>query len=125
MPELSLLTLLQVAVALGLWNVWLLRRSRETSYRGGTARTLREEFAAYGLPAWFFHLVGALKIGSGLALLVGLWLPSVTLVAASIVALLMLGALGMHARVHDPMTKSVPALAMLLMSVSILGVSMA
>ena len=33
-----------------------------TAYRGGASQTLKEEFAAYGLPSYAFYLVGALKI---------------------------------------------------------------
>ena len=41
---------LQLIVAVGILNVWLLRSGRATPFRGGDARSLREEFAAYGLP---------------------------------------------------------------------------
>jgi hypothetical protein len=44
---------LQLVVALGIFNVWLLRSNKASSYRGGDAKTMREEFAAYGLPFWF------------------------------------------------------------------------
>jgi len=39
---------------------------------------------------------------------------------AAIVAVLMIGALAMHAKVRDPLTKSLPAFLMLVMSVAIL-----
>jgi len=39
----------QIIVPLGIFNVWLLRIGKTTSYRGGDARTLKEEFAVYGL----------------------------------------------------------------------------
>ena len=69
MPTFSISTILQVVVALGLLNVWLVRPRSATSYRGGNAQSLKEEFAAYGLPDFFFYLVGALKIGSAMALI--------------------------------------------------------
>lgn len=46
-----LLIALTLTVSLGILNVWVLRRDQQTAYRGQAARTLREEFAAYGLPA--------------------------------------------------------------------------
>jgi uncharacterized membrane protein YphA (DoxX/SURF4 family) len=110
------LVLLQGAVALGLLNVWLLRFSQATSYRGGNARNMPEEFAAYGLPAWFTYLVGTLKVGAALCLLAGVWVPRLALPAALVICVLMVGALVMHLKIGDPAKKSVPALAILAMS---------
>lgn len=115
----SIFVILQLIVALGLLNVWLLRFGKSTDYRGGSAKNLKEEFATYGLPVWFFYLVGALKIGSALALLAGIWYPELVLYAAGVICLLMLGSLSMHLKVHDPLKKSLPALLMLVMSVSL------
>ncbi len=109
-------TLLQVVVALGLYNVWLVRARRATSYRGGASKTLREEFKAYGLSDTVFRLVGALKIGCATLLLAGLAIPALTAPAAAVVAGLMVGAIAMHIKAKDPVMKSAPALAMLLMS---------
>lgn len=116
---LTLTTILQLVVGLGLLNVWLIRSGMATAYRGGDAKTLREEFAAYGLPPWFFLLVGVLKVSSALALIAGIWFPALTLPAAGVVVALMLGALAMHVRVHDPALKSIPASLMLVMSASL------
>jgi hypothetical protein len=119
MASFSVSTLLQLVVGLGLLNVWLVRAKSSTAFRGGAAQSLREEFAAYGLPHWFFLLIGALKIGSGVLLLVGIWVPEVVRPAAATVAVLMVGALAMHAKVKDPLIKSLPALLMLLMTVAL------
>lgn len=110
---------LQVIAALGLLNVWLLRFNQGTKYRGGSASTMLEEFAAYGLPSWFTYVIGALKIGAALALLAGLWLPALVLPAAALVCVLMVGALAMHAKIGDPLSKYVPALAMLAIALTI------
>lgn len=115
----SVVMVLQVIAALGLLNVWLLRFNQGTQYRGGCARTMREEFAAYGLPAWFVYVVGALKVGSAIALLAGLWLPALIFPAAALVCVLMVGALAMHAKIRDPLSKSLPALAMLAVALTI------
>lgn len=119
MPSLSVSTILQVVVSLALLNVWLVRAGSATSYRGGPARSLKEEFAAYGLPDSFFYLVGALKIGSAITLIVGIWVEALILPAAAVVVLLMVGALVMHAKVKDPPVKSLPAFLMLVMSGSL------
>jgi hypothetical protein len=54
-------SVLTVIISLGILNVWLLRFNKPTPYRGGTAKNLKEEFAAYGLPVWFMWVVGASK----------------------------------------------------------------
>lgn len=113
-------TALQTILGLGLLNVWLLRSRSATAYRGGEAKSLRDEFAAYGLPEWFFSVIGVLKVGSALALLVGLWVPALVAPAAGLVVALMLGALGMHLKVKDPPLKSLPAFLMLAMSATLL-----
>lgn len=117
----NIIAICQVIAAVGLLNVWVLRFGRSTSYRGGTAQTMREEFAAYGLPQWFVYLIGTLKIGIALALLSGLWFPIVVIPAASLLGALMLGALAMHIKIRDPLRKSFPALGMLLLAVTMLG----
>ena len=104
---------LLLIVGLGILNVWILRSGRKTSYRGGHATTLREEFAAFGLPAWFMYLVGVLKVGLALTLLAAIWIPGLHRPAALALGLLMLGAFAMHLKVKDPMQKAVPSLAML------------
>ena len=111
--------ILQVIAGLGLVNVWLVRPRSATAFRGGSSQTLREEFAAYGLPDWCFYAVGAAKIVSAVMLIVGIWVPQVVLPAALVIAVLMIGALAMHAKVKDPLTKSVPAFLMLAMVVGI------
>ncbi|MCA9320640.1 MAG: DoxX family protein [Planctomycetes bacterium] len=116
---------LQVVIALGLLNVWLCRRSLSSPYRGGDAKTLRQEFAAYRLPAWFFWATGTLKIGVAIALLSGFWFPSVIFPAATVAGVLMLGAVVMHLRVADAPVKSMPAAIMLVMSAGLAMLSVA
>ncbi len=108
--------ILQCAVALGLLNVWLLRANQSTPYRGGNAQTMREEFAAYGLPPLGMYIVGTLKVGAALCLIAGVWWPSLVFPAALLIAILMVGALAMHVKIHDPARKSVPAVGLLLIS---------
>jgi len=114
MEQLSLIC--QVLVALGLFNVWLLRSGKATPYRGKEATTMTEEFAAYGLPGWSVAVVGFLKLTFAVALLVGIWVPELVRPAAIGIAVLMVGAITMHLRVGDPMKKSLPALTMLALS---------
>ena len=52
----------QVVIALGIYNVWLLRFGKSTQWRGGTATNMKEEFEAYGLPQVAVYVVGFLKL---------------------------------------------------------------
>ena len=121
MEWLSLASLLQIIVGLGLLNVWLVRGRSTTSYRGGAAQTLQEEFAAYGLPGFAFYLVGALKIGAAVVLIAGVWMALPVRAAAGLVAALMIGAVAMHLKVGDPLMKSLPAALMLALSAAIVA----
>ena len=79
-----------------------------------------EDLEATGSPDLAFYVVGALKIGAGAILLVGLWVDLPVRLAAGIVAVLMVGALAMHVKVGDPPVRSIPATLMLLMCGGIL-----
>ena len=107
---------IQLIIGLGILNVWFLRSKKPTAYRGGEATSLKEEFAAYGLPGWMFVVIGILKVGSALALLAGIFLPELVKPAAGTMAVLMAGAIGMHLKVKDPAKKSIPAAILLTLS---------
>ncbi len=119
MPPMTLNAALQLIVGLGLLNVWMVRRTKTTAYRGGAAGTLRTEFDAYHLPPAAFYAVGALKVIAGIVMIAGLWMPLPVRAAAAVVAVLMVGAIGMHIRIKDPVLKSVPAVLMLAMCVAL------
>lgn len=114
-----LLIALKLIVALGILNVWLLRSGRATAYRGKNAKTLREEFAVYGLPFLVFCLVGVLKVGLALALLASIGIPGFAQPAALGMGALMLGAFIMHLKVKDPLSKALPSLAVLALCLAI------
>lgn len=111
--------ILELVVGLGILNVWLIRANRATGYRGGDAKTLKEEFATYGLPSWFFYLIGTLKILCALAILGGIWFHPLATFGGTGLAVLMAGAFSMHLKVKDPFSKALPSLAMLAMSLAI------
>lgn len=77
---------------------------------------MKEEFKVYGLPGWAMNIVGFLKLALAILLIVGIWVPIVVMPAAAGMAALMIGAIGMHLKVKDPLIKSLPALLMLIMS---------
>lgn len=115
----TLILFLQIVLALGIYNVWLVRHNRATPYRGGGAENLRAEFAAYGLPVWMMYVVGGIKLAAATMLLVGIWIPAIVPVAAAVLAFMMLGAISMHVKIHDSLKQKMPAIAMLVMSLAV------
>jgi hypothetical protein len=113
----TVVIVIQVIIALGIFNVWLLRFGKPTGWRGGSAQNLKEEFQTYGLPDGFVWVIGFLKLLFAVLLVAGIWFPAVTRPAAIGVAVLMLGAVAMHVKVKDPLMKSLPAFTMLVLSV--------
>ena len=112
----TVVLVIQVIIALGIYNVWLLRFGKETEWRGGPAKDLKEEFEVYGLPSWFMGIVGFLKLLFATLLIVGIWYQPVVRPASIGMAVLMLGAISMHVKVKDPMKRSLPAFTMLVLS---------
>ena len=109
----------QIVVGLGLLNVWLVRSNKLTAFRGGDAKSMKEEFNVYGLPSLLLYIVGGFKVIAALLLLIGIWTPTVTAPAASVVGVLMIGAILMHLKVRDPMVKSLPAISILALTLFI------
>lgn len=114
-------TLVQVVIALGILNVWLLRRDKPTEYRGGKSQNMKQEFSQYGLPNWMFTAVGVLKVSLAVLLLVGIWIKPVALFSAVIMATLMLSAVVLHFKIKDPVKKSIPALTMLVLCCTVVA----
>lgn len=117
---------LQIIIALGLLNVWLVRFKKPTAYRGGSAKTLSDEFSAYGLPKWFMYVVGFLKIAIAVIMIVTVLVPNLLWIgvyALAVLTILMLGAIAMHIKVRDPLMKMLPAMGMLVMAVIVIVVS--
>jgi hypothetical protein len=119
----SIQYLLQLVTGLGILNVWILRYNQGTAYRGGTAADMNAEFASYGLPSWSVYLIGGLKITAALALILGIYFESLIIPFASLLGLLMVGALLMHLKVKDPFKKTIPALVMLMLCISIIALA--
>ena len=110
----------QLIIALGIYNVWLLRFGQSSQYRGGNANDMQEEFEVYGLPGWSVYVVGFLKLLSATLLLVGIYYPVLVMPAAVMMIILMSGAFIMHLKVKDPLKKAAPALSLLVLSILVL-----
>lgn len=115
---------LKLIVGLSILNVWLVRSKKSTEWRGGEASNIKEEFKNYGLPEWFMYLIGTLKVGLALLLLLSIGFPTMGGVeigtySAYGIAILMLGAVSMHVKIGDPVMKSLPAFTFLVLSLII------
>ena len=100
-------------------NVWLFRFNKETRYRGGDAKNMIEEFAAYGLDLNTMYLVGSLKIIASLGLIIGLLKTKISVYSSLLMATLMIGAIYFHFKISDPAIKYFPSALMLTCSVFI------
>ncbi len=110
----------QIIIFSGIINVWVIRQSNRTPYRGSNAKSLKEEFKAYGYSGFFFYLIGFLKLLFSTLLIIGIWFTDVVSYGAIGMIVLMFGAIFSHIKVLDPIKKSLPALVMLLMSTVVL-----
>ena len=114
-----LVILLQLIVALSLLNVWLVQSNKPSKWRGGAAKTLKEEFSVYGLPEFMFYLVGFLKVGLVILLLLSIHYTEFKEIAAYGLAIVLSGSVLMHIKVKDDVSKSFPAFLFLSMCLAI------
>jgi len=108
--------LAQTGAALWILTVWFFRFNKDTGYRGGDATNMKEEFAEYGMSEKTMYAVGATKVALATAMLVGHRVPKLVRPASAGLATLMVGAIGMHVKVKDPIKRSLPAISVLTMS---------
>jgi|TARA_B100000131_G_scaffold314833_1_gene352287 hypothetical protein len=104
--------ILSVVVGLTVINVWLFRSNRSTSYRGGDANSLLEEFQVYGLEDYFL-IIGIVKVSLAIMLLLSLYFKKLSFFASLGIGIMMLVAVYMHVNVGDELIKSMPASVML------------
>jgi hypothetical protein len=115
-------TIVQVVIAITIFNVWLIRFNKSTPWRAGSAKNMQEEFQTYGLPIWFMRLISVSKLLLAALLIAGIWYNPLIKPAATGMLLLMLGAVLMHFKVKDPVKKSLPAASLMILSISLLAV---
>ena len=104
---------LSVIVGLTVINVWLFRSGKSTSYRGGDASNLMEEFEVYGLGDYFMT-IGIIKVSLAVLLLLSIYFNKLKLISSLGIAIMMLVAVYMHFSVGDELIKPMPASVMLL-----------
>jgi hypothetical protein len=114
----------QVIIAIGIYNVWLVRFGKATKWRGGTATDMKSEFETYGIPYRLMLVVGFLKVTLATLLVVGIWVPLLVGPASIGMTSLMTGAIAMHVKVKDPVLKSLPAFTMFSLSLILALISL-
>ena len=72
---------LSVIVGLTVINVWLFRSGKSTSYRGGDASNLMEEFEVYGLGDYFMT-IGIIKVSLAVLLLLSIYFNKLKLISS-------------------------------------------
>lgn len=83
------------------------------------SQKLTLEFQRWGL-AWIQKLTGALEVLGALGLLVGFSNPTLRMLSAGGLSLMMLVAVGVRAKVRDPFLQWLPAVLLLLLNLYIM-----
>ena len=112
---------LKIIIFIIIINVWVFRKNKPTPYRGGNAKTLKEEFAVYKLPKKSFYMIGTVKIICSTMILISICIKELEMISILTLSLIMCGSLLMHAKIKDPFKKSYPALIILIMLFSIMN----
>ena len=112
--------IINIIISLSILNVWLVRLNKKTNWRGGSSITLKEEFNNYGLPIWSFYIIGFLKINLAILLLLGIWFDQLNLLSSIMMSILMIGSIIMHLKIKDPIKKSLPAVCILFLLITLI-----
>ena len=97
----------KVITAVSVFFVWVVRYEN-----------IKKEFESYSFPKWFRDLVGILKISFTVMLQSGN--DQIVLIGSFGIVGLMLGAVGTHLKIKNPVMKMLPALSMLFIGLLIL-----
>ena len=105
--------LAQVTVAISVVYVWVFRYHNVVT-----------EFKQFGLNDITRNAVGASKISLATLLITGIWFPSLVLIPAILMGLLMVSAQYFHFKIKNPLIKHLPSLLLLILCVFIIFNSM-
>lgn len=108
--------IIQIVIAIGIFNVWLLNFKKRSKYRGGNSQNMTEEFTAYGFNNWFMKIIRFSKLSLACLLIAGIWFPNLVDVSAFLIGCFMIGTIGVHIKINDPLIKSLPAFTILALS---------
>ena len=99
-----------VSIILGIFYAWTIGFNRESKYRPGRAKNMKEEFIVYGLPFWFMYTIGAVKLILSTLLIFGFFYPFLLKPVAAALCVFMAGAVLMHLKIReDKLIKALPS----------------
>ena len=114
LADFKLSDFLQLVVGASILFVWLFRANVPTNYRVGQAQTLREEVTEAGLPDYMYDVMRIIKPIFAFFFIIGIvWTP-ITLPCMAFTTIFMVGAVGMHIKVRDTLSKMLPAITLLM-----------
>ena len=99
-----------VSIILGIFYAWTIGFNRESKYRPGRAKNMKDEFIVYGLPFWFMYTIGAVKLILSTLLIFGFFYPFLLKPVAAALCVVMAGAVLMHLKIReDKLIKALPS----------------
>ena len=116
----AILKILLVVVSVTVITAWTYNINLDTTFRGGDATNMIEEFEAYGLNQTTMVVVGIFKVSCAIMLLFGLKYRKLILPAAGVMALFMIAAVYFHFSISDHIIPTAPSLLMLASCLSII-----
>jgi|TARA_X000000368_G_scaffold67568_1_gene48680 uncharacterized membrane protein YphA (DoxX/SURF4 family) len=116
----AILKILLVVVSVTVITAWTYNINLDTTFRGGDATNMIEEFEAYGLNQTTMVVVGIFKVSCAIMLLFGLKYRKLIVPAAGAMALFMIAAVYFHLSISDPIIPTAPSLLMLVSCLSII-----
>ena len=116
----AILKILLVVVSVTVITAWTYNINLDTTFRGGDATNMIEEFEAYGLNQTTMVVVGIFKVSCAIMLLFGLKYRKLIVPAAGAMALFMIAAVYFHLSISDPIIPTAPSLLMLASCLSII-----
>ena len=116
----AILKILIIIVSVTVITAWTYNINLDTTFRGGDATNMIEEFEAYGLNQTTMVVVGIFKVSCAIMLFFGLKYRKLILPAAAVMALFMIAAVYFHLSISDPIIPTAPSLLMLASCLSII-----
>ena len=117
----SILNILLVVVSVTVITAWTYNINLDTTFRGGDATNMIEEFEAYGLNQTTMVVVGIFTVSCAIMLLFGLKYRKLILPAAGVMALFMIAAVYFPFSLSDPIIPTAPSFLMLASCLSIIS----
>ena len=109
----SIKIIIQGIIALGIFNVWIIRLNKPSVFRRGDSQNMESEFKTYGFKNSFMKIIRFSKLSLACLLIAGIWFPNLVDVSAFLIGCFMIGTIGVHIKINDPLIKSLPAFTIL------------